>query len=205
MGTATHVETRKIPAAVSRRRSRVVVTIALAVAVILLIVPAVILRPMPNPAPLGFALGIVIGSGLDCLRHVSNARGKKRLTNTDRYLTAPTWTGMRTIDLHDLRSVRARRIGGRFGATTYVVALDGGGVRMSFSEETDVERIRRALTRQLARHDAPQVRVSRLGAAALGLRPLPRGAAALWTLGSAEALLMVILGAAFTIIAIAGP
>jgi hypothetical protein len=204
MGTATHVETRKIPAAVSRRRSRVVVITALAVALVLLIIPAVILRPMGNPAPLGFALGAVIGFGLDCLRHVSNARGKKRLTKTDRYLTAPTWTGMRTIDLHDLRSVRARRVAGRFGSTTYVVALDGDGVRMSFSEGTDIERIRRAVTRQLAREDARQVRVSRLGAAALGLRPLPRVVSGLWSLGSAEALLMVILGAAFTIIAIAG-
>lgn len=206
MGTATHVETRKIPAAASRRRSRVVVTAALAVALSLLIVPAVILRPMRDPAPLGFALGAVIGLGLDCLRHVSNARGqKRRLSGTGRYLTAPTWTGMRTIDLRDLRSVRARRVSGRFGATTYVVALDGEGVRMAFSNKADVERIRRAVTSQLAREDAPQrLRVSRLAAATLGLRPLPFAVSPLWSLGSVEATLMVALGAAFTIIAIGG-
>jgi hypothetical protein len=205
MEAATDVATRKIPAADSRRRSRVVVSAALAVALVLLIVPAVILRPMRDPAPLGFALGFVIGLGLDCLRNVSNARGQKRLlTRADRYLTAPTWTGMRTIDLRDLRSVRARRIAGRVGSTTYVVVLDGEAVRMSFSQKKDIERIRHAVTVQLARKDAPQVRVSRFAAAALGLRPLPFGVSALWSLGSIEAVLMVAFGATFTIIGVAG-
>lgn len=204
-GRAADAEARKIPAADSRLRSRVAVTIALAVALVLLIVPALLLRPMSDPAPLGFASGLVIGFGLDCLRHVSNVRGRKRLlSKTYRYLTAPTWTGMRTIDLRDLRSVRARRVAGRFGTTTYVVVLDREGVRMSFSETKDVERIRRAVTGQLSRGDASPVRVSRFAAAALGLRPLPPGMSALWSLGSVEVALLAAFGAVFTIIAIGG-
>jgi len=205
MKAAAGAGTRKIPAADSRRRSRVVVTAALAVALVLLIVPALVVRPVRDPAPLGFSLGAVIGLGLDCLRHVSDARGRKRLLSPGgRYLTAPTWTGMRTIDLRDIRSVRARRAAGRAGGTSYVVVLDGGGVRMSFSGRKDIGRISRAVTGQPAREDAPPVRVSRFAAATLGLRPLPPGVSALWSLGSAEAVLMAALAAAFTIIAIAG-
>jgi hypothetical protein len=205
MQAAADAGTRKIPAADSRRRSRVVVTTALAVALVLLIVPALMVRPIRDPAPLGFPLGLVIGFGLDCLRHVSNARGQKRLLSPAcRYLTAPTWTGMRTIDLRDIRSVRARRVAGRASSTTYVVVLDGEGVRMSFSDKKDIERISRAVTRQLAREDAPPVRVSRFAAATLDLRPLPPGVSALWSLGSVEATLMAALAATFTIIAIAG-
>jgi hypothetical protein len=205
MQAAADAGTRKIPAADSRRRSRVVVTTALAVALVLLIVPALIVRPIRDPAPLGFSLGLVIGLGLDCLRHVSNARGQERLLSPAyRYLTAPTWTGMRTIDLRDIRSVRARRVTGRASSTTYVVVLDGEGVRMSFSDKKDIERIRRAITRQLAREDAPPVWVSRFAAATLGLRPLPPGVSALWSLGSVEATLIAALAATFTIIAVAG-
>jgi hypothetical protein len=203
MQAAADAGTRKIPAADCRRRSRVVVTTALAAALVLLIVPALIVRPMRDPAPLGFSLGLVIGLGLDCLRHVSNARGHKRLLSSA-YLTAPTWTGMRTIDLRDIRSVRARRVAGRGSSTTYVVVLDGEGVRMSFSGKKDIGRISRAVTGQLAREDARPVRVSRFAAATLGLRPLPPGVSALWSLGSVEAVLMAALTATFTIIAIAG-
>src|SRR5215469_14879180 len=204
MQAAADAGTRKIPAADSRRRSRVVVTTTLAVALVLLIAPALIVRPIRDPAPLGFSLGLVIGLGLDCLRHVSNARGKKRLLSSARYLTARTWTGMRTIDLLDIRSVRARRVSGRFGSITYVVVLDGEGVRMSFSDKKDIEWISRAVTRQVTREDAPPVRVSRFAAATLGLRPLPPGVSALWSLGSVEATLLAALAATFTIIAIAG-
>jgi hypothetical protein len=95
-------------------------------------------------------------------------------------------------------------VAGRASSTTYVVVLDGEGVRMSFSDKKDIERISRAVTRQLAREDAPPVRVSRFAAATLGLRPLPPGVSALWSLGSVEATLMAALAATFTIIAIAG-
>ena len=206
METATTTtETRKIPAAVSRRRSRVVVQAASGVALFLLIVPAFILRPLRDPAALGFLLGFAIAFWLNALRHVSNARGDKRLFWPERgYLTAPTWTGMRTIDLRNIRSVRARRVAGGRGSITFVVVLDSEGARISFSKQEDIDRIRRAVNGQLARQDAPPVRVSRFAAATLGLRPLPRGVSALWSLGSVEALLLVGLGATFTIIAIAG-
>jgi hypothetical protein len=205
MQAAAGAGTRKIPAAGSRRRSRVVVTTALAVALVLLIVPALIVRPVPDPAPLGFSLGLVTGLGLDCLRHVSGARGQKRLLSPAcRYPAAPAWTGMRTIGPRGIRPVRARRVAGRAGGTTYAVAADGEGVRMSFSGRRDIERISRAVTGQLAREDAPPVRVSRFAAATPGLRPLPPGVSAWWSLGSAEATLMAALAAAFTIIAVAG-
>jgi hypothetical protein len=160
------------------------------VAVVALIVPPLVLRPMTDPAPLAFPLGGVVAFGAFLLRELSDVRGSLRdFTETGRYLTVRTWTGKRTLDLENLRSVRTRQIAGRAGSLTYLVVTDAAGVRMSLENRKDVELITRAVRRQQIRKNAPDVEVSRPAAEALGLRPLRRWARGLQGLASAELLL----------------
>lgn len=112
-------EKRKMPAGRARRRSIVAAGLGLTALAAIWLVPALALRPMADPAVLAFPVGLVVGIGLDLMRAVANARGSRRLlTAHSRYLTAPTWTGLRTIDLRGLKRVRARRIAGRLGKIT---------------------------------------------------------------------------------------
>jgi hypothetical protein len=187
-------ESRLVPAADSRRRELVAITGALGVAVVLIVVPALLLRPMREAGVLGFTLGPAIAFGLEFLLGLSDARGTTRkLSPGSRYLTAPTWTGTRTIDLHDLRSVGARMVGGRLGSIAYVVVTDGAGVQMSFSDKQDIELIRHAVRWHQIRKNAPDVEVSGLAASVLGLKPRSRGQEALWSFGSIVPLLLAIL------------
>ena len=117
-------------------------------------------------------------------------------------LITPPRIFRRTIDLHDLRSVRARLISGRAGYTTYVVVTDGAGVRMSFSGEQDIERIRHAVKHWM-RKDAPTVRVSGLAASVLGLKPLRFSQEALYSLWSFVPLMLAILAIEGVITALA--
>lgn len=110
---------------------------------------------------------------------------------------------MRTIDLHDLRSVGARLISGRLGSMAYVVVTDGAGVRMSFSGKQDLELIRHAVRWHLIRKNAPPVEVSSLAASALGLKPLPRSQEALRSFVSIVPLALAALAIAGVIIALA--
>jgi hypothetical protein len=138
---------------------------------------------------LAFVLGCAAGLGTSGVRALSNARGKRRLlTQSGRFLTAWTWTGPRTIDLRELRSVQARRISGRiWPPLDYVIVRDSAGVRMAFCTPADLKLIQTAVA-ESRRRQPPAVtpRVSRLAGAALGISPLPRGLSALWALGSVE-------------------
>jgi hypothetical protein len=203
-GSVKGAGSRQVPAAVSRHRERVVISSALCVAAVLVVVPALLLRPMRDAGVLGFTLGPAIAFGLEIfLVELPEARGKtRRLSPTSRYLTAPTWSGMRTIDLHDLCSVRARLISGHAGSITYVVVTDGAGARMSFSGKRDIERIRDAVEHWM-RKDAPAVRVSGLAASVLGLKPLRFSQVALYSLWSFVPLMLAILAIGGVITALA--
>jgi hypothetical protein len=209
-GGPAQAEDRKIPAAQARRRARAAAAISLAGLAALWLVPALVLRPLANPAPLGFGTGVLVAIGVSFVRGAASARGSRRLqTATGRYLTAPTLTGLRTIDMRHLRRVRARREPlGMYTARSisYLVVTDTAGVRVSFTDEKDIRLIRRALeegARQPQR-EAP-ARVSRLAKAVMGVQPLSTGASALWTIASAELSVLIALGCAFTIIGIASP
>jgi hypothetical protein len=203
-GSIKSVSIQPVPAADSRRRARIAVICALGIAAVLVVVPALLLRPMRGAGALGFTLGPVIAFCLDLLPGLSNARGTtRRFSSGSRYLTAPTWTGMRTLDLNDLRSVRARLIAGRFGTMRYVVVQDGAGSRMSFSGKKDLELVRHAIKWHQARKHAPHVEVSRLAAGIVGLTPRRRGLEALGSLWSAVPLMVAILAIAGAITALA--
>jgi hypothetical protein len=198
------VEKRKVPAARARRRSMMTVALGLAALAAIWLVPAFALRPMANPAVLAFPVGFVVAMGLDLMRGVANARSSRRLlTAHSRYLTAPTWTGLRTIDLRGLKRVRARRISGRGGKITYLQVTDTAGVRIAFSVKPDIETIRRALDERRRQQDAEPAKVSRLARGVLGIQPLPRWISALWTFASIELTVLIMLGCAVTVITLA--
>lgn len=199
------VEQRKVPAGRARRRSMMTVASGLAALAAIWLVPALALRPVADPALLAFPVGFVVAVGLDLTRGVANARSSRRLlTAHSRYLTAPTWTGLRTIDLRCLKRVRARRIAGRPGKITYLMVTDTAGVRIAFSAQQDMETIRRALDAGRREQDAELVKVSRLARGVLGDQPLPGWMSALWTLASIELTVLIMLGCAFTVITLAG-
>ena len=120
------------------------------------------------------------------------------------WLVPALWTGLRTIDLRGLKRVRARRIAGRLGKITYLMVTDTAGVCIAFSAEQDIRTIRRALDAGMRQEDAQIVKVSRLARGVLGIRPLPGWILASWTLASIELTILVMLGCAFTVIALAG-
>lgn len=199
------VEKRKVPAGRVRRRSIMTVALGLAVLAAVWLVPALALRPVADPAVLAFPVGFVVAVGLDLLRGAANARSSRRLlTAHSRYLTVPTWTGLRTIDLRGLKRVRARRIAGRPGKITYLMVTDTAGVRIAFSAQQDIQTIGRALDEGMRQQEAEPVRVSRLARGVLGIQPLPRWISASWTLASIELTVLIMLGCAFTVIALAG-
>ena len=198
------VEKRKVSAARARRRCTMTVAFGLTALAAIWLVPAFALRPMANPAVLAFPVGFVVAMGLDLMRGVANARSSRRLlTAHSRYLTASTWTGLRTIDLRGLKRVRARRISGRLGKITYLQVTDTAGVRIAFSAQQDIETIRRALEERMREQDAEPVKVSRLARGVLGIQPLPGWISALWTLASIELIVLIMLGCAFTVITLA--
>jgi len=167
--------------------------------------PALALRPMADPAELAFPVGFVVGMGVAVTRGVGNATSSRRLlTAHSRYLTASTWTGLRTIDLRGLKRVRARRIAGRLGKITYLTVTDTAGVRIGFSAQQDIRTIHRALEAGRHQRDAEPVKVSRLARGVLGTQPLPGWISALWTLASIELTVLIMLGCTFTVIPLAG-
>ena len=182
-------ERRKIPVKQSLRRSRVVVSTATGVVAVIGLTPLLLALLGVRVDALAFVLGCAAGLGTSGVRALSNARGKRRLlTQSGRFLTAWTWTGPRTIDLRELRSVQARRISGRiWPPLDYVIVRDSAGVRMAFCTPADLKLIQTAVA-ESRRQQPPAVtpRVSRLAGATLGISPLPRGLSALWALGSVE-------------------
>jgi hypothetical protein len=199
------LEERKVPAGRVRRRSMMTVAAGIAALAGVWLVPALVLRPMADPAVLAFPVGVAVAIGFMLVRSTSNARGSRRLyTAHSRYLTAPTWTGLRTIDLRGLKRVRARRIAGRLGKVTYVMVTDAAGVCIAFSAHNDIRIIRRALDAGMHRQETPPVKISRLARGVLGIQPLPAWVSALWSLASVEAPVLIMLGCAFTVLALAG-
>jgi hypothetical protein len=112
----------------------------------------------------------------------------------DRFVTAHTTTGVRTIDLHDLRSVRSWTIPSRvsFTGTPRIVLTDRSGIRLSF----DLSVARSVLSGELllarGQGERTNVYVSRFALADLGYRPLPRFMAPLRNLGALERIVLTI-------------
>ncbi|MFI0718055.1 hypothetical protein [Streptomyces sp. NPDC021224] len=162
-----------------RRRSRRIAAVVAAVSTALTVIPVLVVVPHSDPAPAMFTAGLAAGFCLVLLPHLCVARGTLRRHGPDlRYLTARTWTGTRTLDLRELRSVRTWKEVGRGGSETYLVLTDTAGIRLSFSDTRpgSVRLVRRYAIERPAREgggDGPAARVTRLALADLNVRPLP--------------------------------
>ncbi|MEU9674984.1 hypothetical protein AB0D92_15835 [Streptomyces parvus] len=96
--------------------------------------------------------------------------GRNRGQTSGSLLTARTATGLRTVDLAQIESVRLLTSFSRGGVSDRIVLVrDGNGVLLGLREQTDVRRVRRALD-QRARNGVPP-RVSGAAAAYLGMTP----------------------------------
>ncbi|WDT88526.1 hypothetical protein H0E86_19795 [Streptomyces sp. SCSIO-PteL053] len=96
--------------------------------------------------------------------------GRNRGQTSGSLLTARTATGLRTVDLAQIESVRLLTSFSRGGVSDRIVLVrDSNGVLLGLREQTDVRRVRRALD-QRARNDVPP-RVSGAAAAYLGMTP----------------------------------
>ncbi|MFD4861433.1 hypothetical protein [Streptomyces atratus] len=120
-----------IPRPASRRRIR---TRTALIVMAVTVVPAMLAAPLADASPVMMTAGVVGGLGCAALPHLCVARRPWRRHGPDaRFLTARTWTGPRTIDLHALRSVRTWKEVHRGGATTHPIVTDASGTRLSFT------------------------------------------------------------------------
>lgn len=180
------------------RRVRVVAGGAVVVAGVLMVVPAVLVGPVADPAPVLVTAGAAAGLVLVLLPHLCVARRPFRRHGGDlRYLTARTWSGTRTLDLWSLRGVRTWKEVWRGGSETYLVLTDAHGTRLAFSTggSGTVRMVRRYAVERPRRHpDAPAVRLTRLALADLGSRPLHPALSALRSLLALERTVLLIVG-----------
>jgi hypothetical protein len=200
-------EAGKVPAAQARRRSRLAVTLALAGLAAVWVVPALLLRPLADPALLAFGTGIAVSIGSELVRNMANVRDPRRFPAPQvRFLTVRTWTGPRTVDLRDLKRVRARRMVGRGFIVDYIVITDGAGVRIAFSDDNDraIRLVQRALAAQMRRQPgrAP-ARVSPFAADVLGTRLVPWWVSPVWAVASFAGPVLIVFACAFTVIPLA--
>lgn len=200
-------EVRKVPAAQARRRGRVAVTLALAGVAAVWVVPALVLRPLKDPAMLGFGTGFVVWVGLELVRNTANIRNPDRFPAPQvRFLTVRTWTGRRTIDMRDLKRVRARRSVSRVRILDHIMITDGAGVRVAFADDNDraIRLVKLSLAAQTRRPpDHGAAKISSAAAEVLEIRPVPWWVSPAWTVASALLPILILLACAFTVIALA--
>ncbi|WP_377273078.1 hypothetical protein [Peterkaempfera sp. SMS 1(5)a] len=177
-----------IPVPASRRRVRCTTAGVVVGVLTLMVVPAMLAAPLADVSPVMMTAGVSAGIGCVALPHLAVARKPWRRHGPDlRYLTARTWAGYRTLDLHALRTVRTWKEVQRGGSTTYIVLTDAAGTRLSFAAPQADRLIRRyAIERPREVPDAHPVRITRLALADLGIRPLPRGFGPIRSLLSVE-------------------
>jgi hypothetical protein len=160
--------TKLVPAASARRRARAALTVAL------LAIAALWLAGVPHLGPgddsgTGLALHLVIVGVVVAFPYLARA-GRPRLDD-QRYLTARTVSGWRTVDLHELMKV------GHFWmpGMNLLVLVDVNDVRLMLDKSDIDEATRQVLADQS--HDA--VHVSPGAEHWLGLS-VPSGALQLW-------------------------
>ena len=174
-----------VPPAQARRRSAVRMTLTLAGLTLIVVVPAVVLRLRHDASPLPILFGTVSGFCCWLLRDSCYARNSWHVYSEGScYLTARTWTGRRTVDLRNLRSVRGRKIVRRGGPAYYLIVRDVCGVRLALSGRDDIRLTRRTLAEQQHRGQPSSAAVSRLGDAVLGVRPAGMPLAFAWSFAS---------------------
>ncbi|MGE5135179.1 MAG: hypothetical protein ACM32E_19990 [Gemmatimonadota bacterium] len=161
-----------VPAAQARRRSAVMMTLALCGLTLIVVVPAAVLRLRHDASPLPIFFGVVSGFCCWLLRDSCSARKSWHVYGEGScFLTARTWTGRRTVDLRNLRSVRGRKIVQRGKPAYRLIVRDASGVCLALSDRADIRLTRQILAEQQHRGQPSPATVSRLGAAVLGVRP----------------------------------
>ncbi|MFD4942889.1 hypothetical protein ACFVYE_17080 [Streptomyces sp. NPDC058239] len=185
-----------IPRPASRRSIRTRTALIVMGLAAVTVVPAMLAAPLAEASPVMMTAGFVGGLGCAALPHLCTARKPWHRHGPDaRFLTARTWTGPRTIDLHALRSVRTWKEVHRGGATTFLVVTDASGTRLSFTGTRADRLIRRyAVERARRTPDAKPIRMTGLALADLGIRPLPRVLSGLRSLLALERLVVLIIG-----------
>ncbi|MYW03534.1 hypothetical protein [Streptomyces sp. SID3343] len=114
---------------------------------------------------------IAIGMGLHIfLRGANVARKPFRLHGpNNRYLTARTWTGVRTVDLAELRRVGSGRpYPDPLCPTIDLVLRDAAGTRVALRDESDLGFLRGRIVTSTG---GSRIRVTRLARADLGIAP----------------------------------
>ena len=199
-------EAEKVPAALARRRSRAAATLSLAGLAAVWVIPA-LLRPLADPALLGFGTGFVVWIGTELIRNMANVRNPDQFpTPQVRLLTVRTWTGPCTIDMRDLKRVRARRSVSKVRIIDHIMVTDGAGVRIAFAGDNDraVRLVQRALADQMRRPPGRgPARVSLAAARVLETRPVPWWVSPVWTVASPLLPILIVLACAFTVISLA--
>ncbi|MGC0421861.1 hypothetical protein [Embleya sp. AB8] len=138
--------------------------------------------PLQDPTTAdGWILPADIAAGMGCyvlLRGANVARKPMRLHGpNDRYLSARTWTGTRTIDLANLRRIRSARFcPSALGTTVDLILRDAAGTRVTLRDEGDLGFLRDHV---IAGTGTSGIRVARLARADLGL-----GSARRWRTGA---------------------
>jgi hypothetical protein len=182
-------------------------TLALAGIAAVWVIPALALRPLASPAMLGFGTGIVVAIGAELVRGMANIRDPRRFPAPQvRFLTVRTWIGPRTVDMRDLKRVRARRLVGRGFIQDYIVVTDGAGVSIAFGDDNEraVRLVKGALAAQARqRPEGPLAKVSPFAAEVLETRPVPWWLSPAWAVASVLFPILLLLGCAFTVIALA--
>ena len=103
-----------------------------------------------------------------------------------RRISARTLTGVRSVDLEDLATIRRFTMRGR-GETDLLLLRDRRGVRLAFEDRELDDVIRRAVERSRAEGGGSPVEVTPFAARRLGLDPaVPERKAARWALGLAR-------------------
>jgi hypothetical protein len=197
----------KVPAAQARRRSRAAVTLSLAGLAAVWVAPVLLLRPLADPGMLGFGTGFAVWVGAELVRNMANVRNPDRFPAPQvRFLTVRTWTGPCTIDMRDLKRVRARRSVSKVRITDHIMVTDGAGVRIAFADDNDraIRLVQRALAAQVRRPPGRgPARVSLAAAEVLETRPVPWWVSPVWTVAAALLPILILLACAFTVISLA--
>ncbi|NUS16503.1 MAG: hypothetical protein HOY69_34755 [Streptomyces sp.] len=122
---------RRNPAPAPLRRVRLPSAAVATASAAVMVVPALPAAPAATPEAVFMTAGPVAGIGFALLPHLCVARRPvHRHGPGERYLTARTWTGRRTLDQHRLRSVRTWKEVRRGGSETYLVVTDASGIRL---------------------------------------------------------------------------
>jgi hypothetical protein len=183
------------------------VTLSLAGLAAVWVIPALLLRPLADPALLGFGTGFVVWIGTELIRNMANVRNPDQFPSPQvRLLTVRTWTGPCTIDMRDLKRVRARRSVSKVRIIDHIMVTDGAGVRIAFAGDNDraVRLVQRALADQMRRPPGRgPARVSLAAARVLETRPVPWWVSPVWTVASALLPILIVLACAFTVISLA--